>query len=51
MKQSAPRPEPQSNSLGLRVEIGQNSWNRVRDDFLAVASDSGAVLSWRSESI
>lgn len=29
MKQRAPWPEPQSSSLGLRVLIGQNSWNKV----------------------
>lgn len=52
MKQKAPRPEPQSNSPGLRVVIGQNSWNRVglEPDGLVVVSDSGSVLSWWAES-
>lgn len=52
MKQRAPSPEPQSSSKGLRVVIGQNSWNKVefRDDFWAAASESGADLCWLSES-
>lgn len=52
MKQRAPRPEPQSSSLGLRVVIGQNSWNRVglEPDCLVVVFDSGIVLGWESES-
>lgn len=52
MKHRAPSPEPQSSSKGLRVVIGQNSWNKVEfgDDFWAAASESGADLFWLSES-
>lgn len=53
MKQRAPSPEPQSSSKGLRVVIGQNSWNKVEfgDDFWAAVSESGADLCWLSESV
>lgn len=52
MKQRAPSPEPQSSSEGLRVVIGQNSWNKVgfKAGFWAAASDTGADTSWLSES-
>lgn len=52
MKQRAPMPEPQSSSLGLRVVIGQNSWNRVAPgpDLWVALSDSGAEWSRLSES-
>lgn len=50
MKQRAPWPEPQSSSLGLRVVIGQNSWNKVAlgSDLLSLVSDSGAAGGWLS---
>lgn len=52
MKQSAPRPEPQSRSLGLRVVIGQNSWNRVAfcADWMPSVSDWGFIWPWFAES-
>lgn len=49
MKQKAPRPEPQSNSRGLRVVIGQNSWNRV--GLMVILSESGSVVFCFSEPV
>lgn len=45
MKQSAPRPEPQSSSLGLRVVIGQNSWNKVGFEGGCLAAAAAASVS------
>lgn len=51
MKQRAPWPEPQSSSLGLRVLMGQNLWNKVEPASLLVfdavsESGSGAESGW-----
>lgn len=53
MKQRAPWPEPQSSSWGLRVLMGQNSWNRVGlgPGCLAPVSESGAAVSRLSGSV
>lgn len=53
MKQRAPWPEPQSSSLGLRVWMGQNSWNRVGlgTGCLVLVFESGAAMSSLSGSL
>lgn len=51
MKQRAPWLKPQFSSLGLRVLIGQNSWNRVGFESDLVPFEWGsAALSWFSAS-
>lgn len=57
MKQRAPRPEPQSSSLGLRVVIGQNSWNGlalesdlVPFEWVSASSSCLSESGWRIES-